>query len=282
MNKLVEKKINEFIESLNHIEDSLKEAVKYSLLPAGKMLRALLYLNTKKNYSEIDEIDIEFAACIEIIHTFSLVHDDLPALDNDDFRRGRDSAHKKFDEATAILSGDTMVFLAFEKLIDIVIRDNNYLNSVKYLIKSTGSNGMIYGEYLDIIYENKKISKKQLKEMLINKTAKFIKSSIVTAYLSSVKKYDKSEIIKLNQIGIDLGLLFQIQDDVLDSISTTKELGKTIGKDEKNNKNTYLRYFGLDSSMKKLDALVSRIRFNSKDMNNEFKELIQKIIDRRN
>lgn len=215
-----------------------KEAMCYSLMNGGKRIRPQLLFAALKHYG-IDPKDGYACACaIEMIHTYSLIHDDLPAMDNDDFRRGKPSCHKAYDEACAILAGDGLLTKAFEVILRTKCLDANKLKLVEVLSCYSGIDGMIYGQELDIQSENDpNATLDTLLKIDEYKTAKLLTLPLVCAAIIANKSED-IEVMK--KIGYDLGVQFQIQDDILDVTKTSEELGKSAS-DQENNKTTAVR-----------------------------------------
>ena len=223
----------------------------YSLLAPGKRLRPLLLLSILKAYHINYHQYIAFACAIEMIHAYSLIHDDLPGMDNDDLRRGRPTCHKQFDEATAILAGDALLNLAMNTVLRVQCNSELKIKIADLLFESSGVNGMIYGQQLDLFYENKKATLEQLKEIHKNKTGKLITVPMqIASLIANDHDYDK-----WSQIGFDLGLAFQIQDDILDVTGDEAILGKNIGSDEANNKSTYVSILGIEESQRLVNQL---------------------------
>ncbi len=272
----IDKICNEEIMNLKHIDSSFKDEMIYSLIPGGKHIRSLLFLNILSNYRDLTELDYRFASVFELIHTFTLIHDDLPALDNDDLRRGRASHHKKYSEASAILAGDSLLALAGEILFDISAQNDKYLSASRFLFNCIGSQGVIYGEYLDVKYDKSFKSEKMYNEIVINKTAKFFEACLVCPQLILGNK----DLEVFSDLGIKLGILFQIQDDILDVESSADVLGKNIGKDKLQNKLSYVNYHGLEEAKKKTEELKKYIleKFNE---NNLDLSIIEGIFKRR-
>ncbi len=224
---------------------NVAEAMRYSLLGGGKRIRAALTLSTA-NLSECNEEDALFAAsAIEMIHAYSLIHDDLPCMDNDDMRRGKPSCHIKFGESTALLAGDGLLTLAFETLSKI--SEPSVSNKcVSVLSSAAGYRGMIYGQELDIQAENHSINEQELRLIHKNKTGAIIEASVFMGAI--VAKLNDSEINALRVYAENLGLVFQIIDDILDCTSTTEELGKPVGSDGENGKTTYASLYGVEEA----------------------------------
>uniref|UniRef100_A0A7C4X959 Polyprenyl synthetase family protein n=1 Tax=candidate division WOR-3 bacterium TaxID=2052148 RepID=A0A7C4X959_UNCW3 len=237
--------------------------VMYYSLERGKRIRPILSIasyeaNGGKNIEEIMPI----ACGLELIHTYSLIHDDLPAMDNDDFRRGKESAHKKFGEAVAILSGDALFAYAFElfTLGDGLIKEK--IRVIREISRAVGPRGIVYGQILDI-KDYEKPDPKTLREIHLNKTAKFIALSIVAGAI--IARAEEEVIETLNKAGIFLGILFQYTDDILDVVGKKEELGKTPQKDLKENKLTAPRVYGLVGARFRAQryAQLAKYRFGS-------------------
>lgn len=251
----VENIIQSFLPEETGYQKRVIEAMNYSFLAGGKRLRPMFMLESYRLFGGVNEDVVKpFMAAMEMIHTYSLIHDDLPAMDNDDFRRGRLTNHKKFDEATAILAGDSLLNYAFETMLASVAEENdNSLRTAKskaafYLAKSAGIYGMIGGQMVDIESEKKgSIPKEELLFIHENKTAALIKASLcVGAILAGA---DEKDIAKMERVGYLIGVAFQIQDDILDCIGDDKILGKPVGSDAKNEKTTYVTLEGLEKAM---------------------------------
>lgn len=246
--QIVEKYMDELL-SINVIyEKKLIESMKYSVQAGGKRLRPILFLETIKLLNKNPFDFIEIACAIEMIHTYSLIHDDLPAMDNDSLRRGKPTNHVVFGEATAILAGDGLLNLAHEIMIAFVSKKltKNNINGINIISKAAGINGMIAGQAVDIESEGKSIDIDTMKFIHSNKTGALIEASIVAAAIMS--DADDTKITALKTYAKYIGLAFQITDDILDIEGNEAELGKKIGSDELNDKATYPKYFGLEKS----------------------------------
>ena len=239
-------RINSKLESLLPFDDSLlSEAIRYSVLGGGKRLRPILvYLIGELGNAENDSLDI-LAGSVEIIHCYSLIHDDLPSMDDDDLRRGKPTTHKKYDEATAILAGDALQPFAFELVTTINISDKNKLSIIKSLAQACGYQGMVGGQIKDI-HSNDIKDVESLDIMHSQKTGRLIQSSIETAgILSDLSKQDVESLI---EYGDKIGLAFQIQDDIIDIESPSTLSGKDQGSDVEKDKLTYPSIVGLEDS----------------------------------
>lgn len=251
--EIFEEYLYDKIDSINSSNDTLKEAMKYSVKVGGKRIRPVLMLAT----AEVLAIDFDkvlpFAVAIECIHTYSLIHDDLPAMDNDDYRRGKLTNHKVYGEAMAILAGDALLNFAFETVLRAV-SDRNSISAGRLLALYSGSFGMIGGQANDILSENltdaTNLEKENLLEIIHrDKTGRLLTASVlVPSCLASNLHFDK-----LSAYGINLGLLFQVTDDMLDFTSNVETLGKSVKKDENSNKLTFVTLYGLQESKAKAE-----------------------------
>jgi geranylgeranyl diphosphate synthase type II len=244
---LVEAKLENLIQSKADIP-VIHDAMKYSLLAGGKRLRPILAIMASSLFDgNVDEV-MPFACSLEMIHTYSLIHDDLPAMDNDDYRRGKLTNHKMFGEGFAILAGDALLNMAFEIMHQALI-DNPKLENIKaaaYISKASGTQGMIGGQCIDLYYEGKCIDLNVLNDMHDKKTGALIRASLVAgALISGAKDEDVKRLEKFGQL---IGLAFQISDDILDVEGSTEKLGKQTGSDANNNKSTFVSYYGLAKS----------------------------------
>ena len=236
------------IESVIGQSNSIEIAMNYSALSKSKMIRAaLIFASAESNTDLKKESILTLATAIELIHTYSLIHDDLPSMDDDDFRRGKQSNHIKFGEANAILAGDALQALAYE----IIVNDSNLssdlkVEAVNLLTKACGKNGMVHGQSLDIENESKKIDKSSIEKIHMLKTGMLIQCAVSLGQLG--KKYDKY-YENFKKFGINIGLAFQITDDLLEVTSDKQTLGKNINSDKKNNKATYVNVVGFDEAI---------------------------------
>lgn len=231
--------------SLDHIEDSrVKEAMLYSLCAPAKRLRPSMLYGVLKGYGVNEEQGDKCAIAIEMIHSYSLIHDDLPCMDDDDLRRGKKTCHKQFDEATALLAGDGLLTEAFGYVANATY--NNAINNdlVTEFVKACGSNGMILGQMIDLLSENKKIDYDTIKKIDLLKTGCLFSLALVCGCIIANRRGD---IEVWRNIGFKLGLAFQIQDDCLDVTSNEATLGKSMS-DEKNQKTTFVSELGFDQA----------------------------------
>ena len=236
------------------------EAIHYSVMNGGKRIRPQIILILSELLSvEIsnDNVDL-IAAAGELIHCYSLIHDDLPAMDDDDFRRGQLSCHKKFDEATAILTGDAIQPLSLEVLTSIQdpnLKDETKLKIINLFARACGPEGMVEGQNRDILSENKVLTEEELDEIHYLKTGKLIEACVMCVCLIK-KNIDDITIDKLIEFSNKFGLAFQIRDDILDEIGDEAKIGKPIKSDIKNNKSTYPSIMGIEKSQKKAELLI--------------------------
>lgn len=237
--------------------------MRYSLFVGGKRVRPILCLAAGSCISEEQDIErrlLPVACALECIHTYSLIHDDLPAMDNDDLRRGHPTCHKKFGEAEAILAGDGLLTYAFDLLSNPIhargLGDSARLAIVHTIAGAAGSLGMVGGQALDMDGEGKQLSFDQLKTIHRNKTGALITASVLSGALGAGADADQQRAMQV--FGDNIGLAFQIVDDLLDVVSTTEELGKTAGSDARNNKATYPAFFGVDKTREMAEQAVQR------------------------
>ncbi len=275
--ELVNQRLAEIIEQYK--EGKVKEAMKYSLLAPGKRLRPIMMLSVIRSYGLPYHKYIDVACAIEMIHTYSLIHDDLPGMDNDDLRRGRPTCHKQFDEATAILAGDALLNEAVNVILKTDLNDSLKIKLIDELYNASGLNGMIYGQQQDLHFENKKATLEELKDIHKYKTGALISVSLVLGSLIAREE----DVEKWRRIGYDLGLAFQIQDDVLDVVGNEAILGKKVGSDANNHKSTYVSILGIEKSEEYIKELFEKCYENlySLQVNHGLiLELFQKILKR--
>ena len=279
INKFLKKKLDN-----KNSKNTINDAANYALLNGGKRFRALLvYAIGEINATNQNVLDF-VAASIEIIHAYSLTHDDLPDMDDDSLRRGLPSCHIKFGASQAILAGDGLQSLAFEFLVspDFIIDDTKKINLISHLSKAIGINGMVFGQSLDMECSNKELDIKLLEKIQKKKTGELIHASCMMSYSIS-NFFDPSVEDCISKLAYLLGQLYQITDDILDGTSTSKDLGKTSGKDQKDNKATYVSIMGITKSIKikenfyvEIKNLVKQIPGNTQTLN----DLIDKIYAR--
>ncbi|OOB77071.1 MAG: geranyl transferase [Epulopiscium sp. Nuni2H_MBin003] len=266
----IEKQLDRYLPQ----EDTrLNQAMRYSTLQGGKRIRPYLMELAYKVVGGTGDISAYMCA-IEFIHTYSLIHDDLPAMDNDDLRRGVPTSHIKFDEPTAILAGDALLTLAFQIMLEDCVNADDIAKTKAMHLLSEGALQMVQGQMLDVTNEGKEIDIQLLDTIHLNKTGALIKATIkagaVLGYASDM------ELFALETYGIYLGKVFQIIDDILDVTSTTQILGKNVGSDIKNNKITYLSFYSLEECYKIANELTNKA-LNSLDKIQTDTTLLRKI-----
>ena len=254
----IEQELTKYIRKQPCPERILNESMEYSLMAGGKRLRPTLTLATYRIFKNDVAECMPYAVAIEMIHNFSLIHDDLPGIDNDDYRRGKLTNHKKYNEATAILAGDSLLNGAYKILIDDIGNTSNVderARKIEALYElSYGIDRMIAGEYVDTEFEGKEISSYYLEYMHENKTGALIKAPVkIGAILAAASK---DEISELEKYAEKIGLAFQIKDDILSEIGNAEELGKPVGNDRERGKCTYVTKYGLETATKMLDEII--------------------------
>ena len=235
--------------------NDVEKSMSYSALSNSKMIRAgLIFASGRMNKNISQNSLLTLASSVELIHTYSLIHDDLPCMDDDDFRRGKASNHIKFGEANAILSGDALQTLAYEIICDDVdLSPASKIDAIKLISKACGKNGMVFGQHLDIKSESKNLNEKSIENIHILKTAKLIECSVMLGQISSS---DEKINACLKSFGKKIGLAFQITDDILEVTSDKETLGKNTDSDLKNSKSTYINVIGMDASINKTSELT--------------------------
>ena len=272
--ELVKVKLTESIGNSNPVEKSMV----YSAIAESKMVRAgLIFASSEINSSLEHDSVITLAASIELMHTYSLIHDDLPCMDDDDIRRNQPSNHIKYGEANAILSGDALQALSYEIICnDIYLSDNNKVKALKLLSQACGKNGMVLGQHLDIENENNlaKTDQESLDHIHQLKTGKLIECSVLFGQLNN--DLNDSELQNFKSFSRKLGLAFQIIDDVLDVTESSEILGKNNNSDIKNNKDTYVNIIGVEPSRARAKSLIES---SITDLNNNNLTNIDKLVD---
>jgi len=272
--ELVKAKLTESIGNSNPVEKSMV----YSAIAESKMVRAgLIFASSEINSSLEHDSVITLAASIELMHTYSLIHDDLPCMDDDDIRRNQPSNHIKYGEANAVLSGDALQALSYEIICnDIYLSDNNKVKALKLLSQACGKNGMVLGQHLDIENENNlaKTDQESLDHIHQLKTGKLIECSVLFGQLNN--DLNDSELQNFKSFSRKLGLAFQIIDDVLDVTESSEILGKNNNSDIKNNKDTYVNIIGVEPSRARAKSLIES---SITDLNNNNLTNIDKLID---
>lgn len=286
--------------NISYIEDVLKkylpknpsfqktiyDAMEYSVMAGGKRLRPMMMYQAYKMFGGEDKELIEpFMAAIEMIHTYSLVHDDLPAMDNDTYRRGRKTTHVVYGEDMGILAGDALLNFAYETAIkgaSAAKAAKNAINALAILSKKAGIMGMVGGQVVDVELTGKKLDEERLDFIFKLKTGALLEASLMVG--AALAGADEKYIELMEQAGLNIGMAFQIQDDILDVTSTTEELGKPVHSDEKNDKTTYVSLYGLEKSHEDVEKYSKKALSIMEELpyENQFLyTLIEKLINRR-
>lgn len=264
---------------------TMAEAMNYSMCAGGKRLRPILLLETCRLFGGDEALAEPFMAAIEMIHTHSLIHDDLPAIDNDDYRRGRLTTHKVYGEAMGVLSGVCLLNYAYETMFrafSMAPGDGRVLKAVKIMAEKTGIRGMLGGQSVDVENDGKPITKDMLDYIYQHKTSALIEAAMMAgAVLAGA---DERQTSLVEEAALNIGLAFQIRDDILDVTSTSQELGKPVRSDEKNNKVTYVTLFGIEEASRQVAGLSEKALSALSGLNkkNEFlTDLIREMVSRR-
>ena len=254
--------LRKFIKKQNYSQLIL--AMKYGLFPGGKKIRSKILIDIGMMFSINYKLLISIGAAVECIHAYSLIHDDLPCMDDDKIRRGKPSTHIKFGESTAILAGNSLQTMACEILSssNLNINEKIKINLIRKLSECSGHLGVAGGQYLDLSYEKQKVSKRKIIEMEIKKTGKLF--SFCCAAPAIIKNRDYNELKFLDDLGSKIGLLFQISDDLIDFKGETKIAGKKTGKDKKKGKATLINILGYSKSVRYCDKMIIEINKNLK------------------
>lgn len=261
----------------------LFEAMRYSIFAGGKRVRPVFLLAACEAVGGSSKGAETFAAAVEMIHTYSLIHDDLPAMDNDDYRRGRLTSHKKFGESIAILAGDALLHHAMEIMANACTGSSCQTNAraMQAIAKGAGVFGMVAGQLVDVTSEGNDIGSKTLEYIHKNKTAAMIQGALKAGGI--LGGGSEAEISALELIGEKIGVAFQIQDDILDVTGTQESIGKTVGSDEKNKKITYVTMYGLEHAEAEIMRLsneaielLSKLSGNTEFLENYIKSLIKR------
>jgi len=278
----MQKKLNKIAKDTNSFlrkfitkqkKSKLIVAMKYGLFSGGKKIRSKILIDIgslfKLDYKQL----IIIGAAVECIHAYSLIHDDLPCMDDDSLRRGKASTHIKFGESTAVLAGNSLLTMAFEILShkNLNINEKIKINLINKISGSSGHLGIAGGQYLDLSYERKKVSKRKIIEMEIKKTGKLFSFCCVAPLI--IKRKNKNEIKKFENIGADIGLLFQVADDLIDYNGSSLVAGKKTGKDEKKGKATLISLLGYKNTIKYANNLILKINGKLKKYGSKSKNL---------
>ena len=263
--------LKKFLDKQNN--SKLIPAMKYGLFPGGKKIRSKILIDIGSLLSIDYKTLITIGAAVECIHAYSLIHDDLPCMDDDKIRRGKPSTHVKFGESTAVLAGNSLQTMACEILVSPILRisEKIKINLIKKLSECSGHLGIAGGQYLDLSYEKKKISKSKIIEMEIKKTGKLF--SFCCAVPAIIKDKDSKEIKFFEEMGSNIGLLFQIADDLIDFKGNSKIAGKKTGKDQKKGKATLISLLGHKNAIKYCDTIILNINKNLKKYGSNSKSI---------
>lgn len=280
--QLVEAKLDALVPENKELP-VITEAMRYSLFAGGKRLRPILALMAAEVFDGKEEEVLPFACCIEMIHTYSLIHDDLPAMDNDDLRRGKPTNHKVFGEGFAVLAGDALLNHAYETMVNIIAESPRpeYIQAMKLIAGASGVNGMIGGQCIDLHSENRSISLDTLKNMHAKKTGALITASLLTGAV--ISGAGQSDIVRIKEYGDLIGLAFQVADDILDVAGTEEKLGKSVNKDAKEHKSNFISIYGLEKSGQIARELIEEAKLKLDSYGNRayyLKELADYIISR--
>ncbi|MFH1824254.1 MAG: polyprenyl synthetase family protein [Candidatus Firestonebacteria bacterium] len=283
--KIIDNALEKFLPKEKEYLGIIHKSMRYSIFAGGKRIRPILVVLSAEILGKNYKLVLPTACALELIHTYSLIHDDLPCMDNDDFRRGRLTNHKVFGEGLATLSGDALLTYAFELISRNVkvkgVKPENVLKIINIVSKACGTSGLIGGQVVDILSEGKKVSKSELKYIHTHKTGALICASLQAGAILSDAK-DK-EYDALTTYGENLGLLFQIVDDMLNVVGDAKKLGKSVGSDAKRKKITYPSLFGIEKSKEEIEKLRKKAKNSVKIFKNKaglLNELVDFVIQR--
>ena len=261
----------------NQKKSTLVTPMKYGVISGGKKIRTTIIFDSGKLLNIKEKKLIDICAAVECIHSYSLIHDDLPCMDNDAMRRGKPSTHKKFGEATAVLAGNSLLTLAFEIISNkknlLSLKQKNEI--IKLLCNCAGHTGIAGGQDLDLKYEKKNKSLNQIINMQRKKTGKLFKFCVQSA--SIIGNKSKPENIRFGKLGEEIGLLFQLSDDFLDFKGSKKLVGKPIKKDKKKGKSTLIKLMGYENSLRYADNLMKKILIKLKKHGKDAKKLIETV-----
>ena len=280
----IEKVIRSFLPAEAGFAGTMAQAMNYSMLAGGKRLRPMLIRETYRLFDGKEEVVKPFMAGMEMIHTHSLIHDDLPALDDDDYRRGRLTTHKVYGEAMGVLSGVALLNYAYETMFQafaLTKEQDRVIHALRVVSQKTGIHGMLGGQSVDVENDGKPLEKEMLDYIYRNKTSALIEASMMTGAI--LAGATEQEVSAVEKAAGNIGLAFQIQDDILDVTSTLEVLGKPIGSDEKNHKATYVSFEGLEKAKEDVALYTNSAvaRMDSLVVKNEFlNELLLYLISR--
>ena len=268
--------LNENLPEVPSFHPVYEDALGVMLTAGGKRFRPMLLLNIVDAYEPmLYNGALPVALALEMFHTYSLIHDDLPAMDDADLRRGHETLHKRYDEVTAILAGDALNTDAFLLIAQAPLREDVKIKLVELLAENGGSRGMVLGQAIDCYFENKPLSLEEVKTLHKNKTAKLIAVSLQMGAL--IVGLDKNIQDALYHFGIDLGLLFQIQDDIIDETQSEEEAGKTTGNDS--DKNSFVNLLGLEESVAEADTLAKDLQRRFEDFDEKLQTALEPLMN---
>ena len=277
----IEKLLERMLPEEAGLQKTIFSAMRYSLMAGGKRIRPLLIAETYRFFGGTDMALAEpFMAAIEMIHTYSLIHDDLPALDNDDYRRGRLTTHKVYGEAMGVLSGVSLLNYAYEtmlKTFEMTSDADRVIRALKIMSEKTGIHGMLGGQSVDVENDGKEISREMLDYIYEHKTSALIEASMMAgAVLGGA---DEEQTALIEKAASAIGMAFQIQDDILDVTSTSQELGKPVHSDEKNHKVTYVTLFGVEKASEQVLQFSEQAQSILENLSNKNKFLTALIME---
>ena len=278
-----EKVIRSFLPAEAGFAGTMAQAMNYSMLAGGKRLRPMLIRETYRLFDGKEEVVKPFMAGMEMIHTHSLIHDDLPALDDDDYRRGRLTTHKVYGEAMGVLSGVALLNYAYETMFQafaLTKEQDRVIHALRVVSQKTGIHGMLGGQSVDVENDGKPLEKEMLDYIYRNKTSALIEASMMTGAI--LAGANEQEVSAVEKAAGNIGLAFQIQDDILDVTSTQEVLGKPVLSDEKNHKTTYVTLYGMEKAEKDVIEMSNEaLRLIEETGENEFlDELVRRLIHR--
>ncbi len=269
--------LNENLPKVPSFHPVYEDALGDMLVAGGKRFRPMLLLNIVYAYEPmLYNSALPVALALEMFHTYSLIHDDLPAMDNADLRRGHETLHKRYDEVTAILAGDALNSDAFYLIAKAPLREDVKIKLVELLARDGGSRGMVLGQAIDCYFENTPLTIEQVKELHKNKTAKLIAVSLQMGAV--IVRLEKKVQDDLYAFGIDLGLLFQIQDDIIDETQSEEEAGKTTGND--GDKNSFVNLLGLEATVAEADTLSKDLQRRFENFDEKLQTSLQPLMDK--
>lgn len=281
----IEETIRQYLPAEEGFAKTMAQAMNYSMCAGGKRLRPMLVLETCRLFGGDEELAKPFMAAIEMIHTHSLIHDDLPAIDNDDYRRGRLTTHKVYGEAMGVLSGVALLNYAYETMFrafEIAPGDVRVIEAMRVMAEKTGIYGMLGGQSVDVENDGKPLGREMLDYIYEHKTSALLEASMMAGAI--LAGANKEQVKLIEKAARNVGLAFQIQDDILDVTSTSEELGKPVHSDEKNHKVTYVTLFGIEEASQQVARLSQEAiaLLEGLEQKNEFLcALIEELVSRK-